>query len=79
MRRRTEYKAMYDELERYERNGVSILMDGYSVSPMQVVEAHMTKEHMSYMRDYELDSEGKVESLSFTNINRRRRRYFRPH
>lgn len=77
-RRKSEYWEMYNELEKYERNGVSILMDGYSASPMQVVHAHMTKEHVNYMRDYEMNSDGKLEALSFTSINgnRRSRRYF---
>lgn len=79
-REKPEYGEMYDELEKYEKDGVCILMDGYSVSPMQVVKAHMAREHVSYMRDYEMNAEGKLEAISFTNINknRRRRRYFRP-
>lgn len=80
-RKRTEYKKMYNELEKYEKSGVCILMDGYSASPMQVVQAHMTKEHVSYMRDYEMDPDGKIAALSFTNINKNRRcrRSFQPH
>lgn len=76
-----EYGEMYDELEKYEKDGVCILMDGYSVSPMQVVKAHMAREHVSYMRDYEMNEEGKLKAISFININknRRRRRYFQPH
>lgn len=79
-REKPEYEEMYDELEKYEKDGVCILMDGYSASPMQVVKAHMTREHVSYMRDYEVDEEGRLEAVSFININknRRRRRYFRP-
>ncbi|WP_251386760.1 hypothetical protein [Mediterraneibacter agrestimuris] len=75
------FGEMYDELEKYEKNGVCILMDGYSVSPMQVVKAHMAREHVSYMRDYEVDEEGRLEAISFININknRRRRRYYRPY
>lgn len=77
-REKAAYEKMYAELEKYERKGVCILMDGYSASPMQVVRAHMTRENVSYMRDYEMDSEGRLESLSFTNINRRRRRKIQP-
>lgn len=72
------YEQMYAELEKYEKNGVCILMDGYSVSPMQVVRAHMMRENGSYMRDYEMNSEGHLESLSFININRRRRKNIQP-
>ena len=75
------YEQLYAELEKYEKNGVCILMDGCSASPMQVVKARMARENVSFMRDYEIDSEGKLESLSFNNINknRRRRRYFQPY
>lgn len=77
-RGRAAYEKLYAELENYEKNGVCILMDGYSASPMQVVKAHMIRERGSYMRDYELDSDGCLESLSFININRRRRRTIQP-
>lgn len=75
------YAKMYAELENYEKNGVCIMMDGYNASPQQVVRAHMTRENVSYMRDYEMDAEGRLTTLSFTNINknRRKRRYVRPH
>lgn len=75
-----EYGELYDEMEKYEKNGVCILMEGRSVSPIQVVKAHMAREHVSYMRDYEMDAEGRLETVSFIDINknRRRRRYFRP-
>ena len=43
-------------------------MDGFPASPMQIVAAHMTREEGSYMRDYILDTEGYIESLSFVNI-----------
>lgn len=77
-REKPTYEKMYAELEQYERKGVCILMDGQSASPMQVVKAHMARENVSYMRDYEIDSNGKLEALSFININRRRRRNFQP-
>ena len=66
-------KEMYEreaaeELEKYENKGVYISMDGFPASPMQIVAAHMTREEGSYMRDYILDTEGYIESLSFVNI-----------
>lgn len=77
-RGKSAYEEMYAELENYEKNGVCILMDGRISSPMQVVRAHMARENVSYMRDYEMDSEGNVSSLSFNNINRRRRKNIQP-
>lgn len=68
-RKKANYEKLYTELEDYERSGVGLLIDGYHASPMQVVREMMTREVGSYMRDYELDEEGHLESLSFVNIN----------
>lgn len=62
------YKELFTELEKYEENGICMLMDGSKVSPMQVVAAHMIREGGSYMRDYILDPEGYIKSLIFVNI-----------
>lgn len=68
------YEKLYAELEDYEKKGVCILIDGNSASPMQVVREHMAREAGSYMRDYEIDQEGYIESLSFVNINEKYRK-----
>lgn len=65
----TAYQNLYTELVGYEKNGVYLLIDGSYASSMQVVKQIMAKEAGTYMRDYEMDSEGYIESLSFTNIN----------
>ena len=66
------YKELYSEMQTYERKGVRMVMDGYLVSPMQVVTAYMTKEEGTYMRDYVIDPDGKIESLIFTDVNHNR-------
>jgi len=33
------------------------------------VTAHMTKEEGTYMRDYDIDRDGRIEALRFTDIN----------
>ena len=38
------YRSLYSELKQYEKRGIDILMDGYQVSPMQIVTAYMAKE-----------------------------------
>ena len=35
---------------------------------MQIVTAHMIKEEGTYMRDYVIDPQGRIESLAFTNV-----------
>lgn len=64
-----EYRKLYTELEDYERKGISMMMDGTKASPLQIVTAHMVREEGSYMRDYEVDSDGYIKSLMFVNIN----------
>ena len=65
----TVYRELFDELEKYERRGVDISMDGYHASPLQIVTAYMTKEEGAYMRDYVMGCEGNIEALEFTDIN----------
>ena len=43
---------------------------------LEEYEKNMARENVDYMRDYEIDSEGHIESLSFININRRRRKNY---
>ena len=68
----TEYESLYTELTDYEKSGVCILMDGKIASPLQVVKAYMAKEDGSYMRDYEIDPEGHIESLSFVDVSEKK-------
>ena len=65
----TGYRNLFTELERYERNGVDISLDGYRASPLQIVTAHMTREEGTYMRDYDMSSDGNIAALRFTDIN----------
>lgn len=67
----TAYENLYTELTGYEKNGVCLLIDGSHASSLQVVKRIMAKEDGTYMRDYVLDTEGYIESLSFTNINKK--------
>lgn len=65
------YENLYAELQKYEKNGIDLQIDGSLASPMQVVQAHMAKETGSYMRDYEMNAEGYIKTVSFTNINKK--------
>ena len=63
-----KYKKFFAELEMYEQSGVSMKIDDYPASPMQIVTAHMVKEDQVYMRDYVWDEKGHMKELSFHNI-----------
>jgi hypothetical protein len=65
----TEYAELYMELEKYEKRGIDMLLDGYQASPLQIVTAHMVKEAGTYMRDYTMSGDGNIETLRFTDIN----------
>ena len=58
-------EKLYLELVDYETAGVIMLMDGFRVSPMQITRACMAKDVGTYMRDYTINEEGNIESLSF--------------
>jgi hypothetical protein len=66
----SNYKNFYAELEQYERSGISMKLDNYPASPMQIVSAHMVKEDHTYMRDYVVDESGRVKELAFHNVKR---------
>ena len=53
----TEYTELYMELEKYEKRGIDMLLDGYQASPLQIVTAHMVKEAGTYMRDYTMSGD----------------------
>jgi len=63
-----KFQKLYLELEKYEQSGVSMKLDNYPASPMQIVTAHMVRENPSYMRDYVWDEKGYVKELTFHNI-----------
>ncbi len=63
-----KYKELYAELEKYENAGVSMKLNDFPASPMQIVTAHMVSEDSSYMRDYVWDEKGRVQELAFHNI-----------
>jgi len=62
------YKKLFAELEKYESSGVRMKLENCPASPMQIVNAHMLREEVSYMRDYIWDDKGKMRELTFHNI-----------
>ena len=62
------WRELYAELEKYEHSGVSMKLDNYPASPMQIVKAHMVGEDMTYMRDYVWDEKGKMRELLFYSV-----------
>ena len=65
------YESLYLELKEIEKLGIPIFMEGYLVSPLQIVHAHMMIRETgiyTYMRDYEMNEEGDVEKLGFHKV-----------
>ena len=61
-------KNLYNELQSFQEQGIQLQRGVYKVSPVQMVSAYMAREEGTYMRDYVLDPQGKVESLVFTEV-----------
>lgn len=59
---------LFTELSDFERKGVDISLDGLPASPMQIVQAHIVRENITYMRDYIMNEKGDIKSVSFQNI-----------
>ena len=63
------YRSLYSDVKQYEKRGIDILMDGYQVSPMQIVTSRRVKDEKAYMRDYVWDDKGDVKELGFHSIS----------
>ncbi len=64
-------RTLFEELTEFERKGVYISLDGLPASPMQIVQAHIMREDVSYMRDYVMNEKGDIKGLGFHNIKTR--------
>ena len=66
--KKESYKYLYTELTDYEKEGISLSMNGDPASPTQIVEAHLVKEDAAYMRDYVLDDNGDIREVCFHHV-----------
>lgn len=61
-------EELFTELSDFERKGVDISLDGWPASPMQIVQAHIMRENIIYMRDYIMNEKGDIKGVSFQNV-----------
>ena len=66
--KKAEVQNLFTELTGYEKKGVDITMNGLAASPMQVVQAHILRENVVYMRDYVMNEKGDIKELCFTDV-----------
>ncbi|MCI8320860.1 MAG: hypothetical protein HFH02_07265 [Dorea sp.] len=63
-----DVQNLFTELNGYEKKGVDITLNGLAASPMQVVQAHVLREDVVYMRDYVMNENGDIKELCFTDV-----------
>lgn len=63
-----DVQELFAELTGYERKGIGISLNGLAASPMQVVQAHILRDNVTYMRDYVMDEVGDIKELCFTDV-----------
>lgn len=63
-----DVQNLFTELNDYEKKGVDITLNGLAASPMQVVQAHILREDVIYMRDYVMNESGDIKELCFTDV-----------
>lgn len=63
-----DVRNLFAELTGYERKGVDITLNGASASPMQIVQAHILREDVVFMRDYVMNEKGDIKELCFTDV-----------
>ena len=59
---------LLEELNKLQRKGVRITLEGDEVCPVRVIDEFLVSEESNYMRDYILDETGKVIELGFYKI-----------
>ncbi|MCI6121173.1 MAG: hypothetical protein SOV77_02690 [Lachnospiraceae bacterium] len=65
-----DLQRMFKELTGYEKRKVDLRMNGIPASPMQIVQAHMIREDIAYMRDYVLNDKGDIKELWFDSVEK---------
>ena len=65
-----DLQRMFKELTGYEKRKVDLRMNWIPASPMQIVQAHMIREDIAYMRDYVLNDKGDIKELWFDSIEK---------
>ena len=65
-----DLQRMFKDLTGYEKRKVDLRMNGIPASPMQIVQAHMIREDIAYMRDYVLNDKGDIKELWFDSIEK---------
>lgn len=56
------------ELETYEKQGISLWLDGVPSTPKEIQKAHRVAEEGCYMRDYVHDDHGCLTRLEFDSV-----------
>lgn len=64
----SEKIQLFKELVNYEKQGVSLWMDDYPSSPVDIVNSEVLKEEAIYMRDYIANEEGVLIEIHFDRI-----------
>lgn len=67
---KVDLQRMFKELTGYEKRKVDLRMNGIPASPMQIVQAHMIREDIAYMRDYVLNDKGDIKELWFDSVEK---------
>ena len=65
-----DLQRMFKELTGYEKRKVDLRMNGIPASPMQILQAHMIREDIAYMRDYVLNDKGDIKELWFDSVEK---------
>ena len=63
---------LFTELSDFERKGVDISLNDWPACPMQIVEAHIMREDVVYMRDYIINEKGDIKGLGFHDVKLQR-------
>lgn len=63
------YLKVKEELERYERNGVIISVEGKPVVAKKAARISCYEKNACYMRDYIIDDHGEIVEIGFNRVD----------
>lgn len=64
-KRSRQTETLREELKYYEKQGISLWLNGRASTPREIEKAHRIAEDGVYMRDYVQNEKGEIEKLKF--------------
>lgn len=65
---RTKVRALMEELQKYEQEGLPLFLEGRPCESADIVRACILAEEQNYMRDFISDDSQKIQRINFVKV-----------